>query len=107
MKTDTGGTPVKPGGEPPSAPAQFSLLGAFPNPFNPTTTIRFTLPQAAHVVLEVFDIHSRVAGVQHVEPLQSGAHEIQFDGSGLPSGVYLYRLTTGENTASGKMVLLK
>ncbi|MCX6639374.1 MAG: SBBP repeat-containing protein [bacterium] len=78
-----------------------------PNPFNPTTTIRFDLQQPAQVTLEVFDINGRVVGDQHVEPLQAGSHEIQFDGSGLPSGVYIYRLTAGVTSANGKMVLLK
>ncbi|MCX6641050.1 MAG: T9SS type A sorting domain-containing protein [bacterium] len=105
---------MKPWGEPTPSPAQFALLGAFPNPFNPSTTIRFTLPQAAQVALEVFDINGRVVGVQHVEPLQAGEQSIPFDGSDLPSGVYLYRLAaipSGSGaiptTMSGKIVLLK
>ncbi|MCX6639373.1 MAG: T9SS type A sorting domain-containing protein [bacterium] len=69
------------------------------------------MPQAAQVTLEVFDVNGRVVWVQHVEPLQewypAGSHEIQFDGSGLPSGVYIYRLTAGATSTSGKMVLLK
>ncbi|MCX6641594.1 MAG: T9SS type A sorting domain-containing protein [bacterium] len=87
-----------------AAPLQTDIV---PNPFNPTTTIRFDLPEAALVQLEVFDINGRSVGVQHVEPLQSGAHEITFDGSMLPSGIYVYRLSAGASTASGKMVLLK
>ncbi|MCX6639003.1 MAG: T9SS type A sorting domain-containing protein [bacterium] len=78
-----------------------------PNPFNPTTTIRFSLPQAAMVSLEVFDIGGRCVGVQHVEPLQPGTHEITFDGSALPSGVYLYRLQGGGEPVVGKMIILK
>ncbi|MCX6641748.1 MAG: SBBP repeat-containing protein [bacterium] len=96
-----------------------------PNPFNPTTTIRFDLPIAAQVTLEVFDINGRNVGAHGMRPsggggsagarsapLQEtwyyvGSHEIIFDGSGLPSGVYLYRLTAGELTANGKIVLLK
>ncbi|MCX6640679.1 MAG: choice-of-anchor J domain-containing protein [bacterium] len=88
-------------------PEAHVLMNISPNPFNPTTTIRFDLPQPAQVTLEVFDINGRVVGVQHVEPLQAGSHEIQFDGSGLPSGVYIYRLTAGVTSANGKMVLLK
>ncbi|MCX6638898.1 MAG: T9SS type A sorting domain-containing protein [bacterium] len=93
---------------PPVIPnSSFVIRNCSPNPFNPTTTIRFDLSQAAQVTLEVFDVNGRVVGVQHVEPLQAGSHEIQFDGSGLPSGVYIYRLTAGATSASGKMVLLK
>ncbi|MCX6641364.1 MAG: hypothetical protein NTW14_12945 [bacterium] len=126
IKTDAGGTPVKSWGEPPSPLSRFALMGAFPNPFNPTTTFRFTLPQAAQVTLDVFDINGRVVGAHGMRPssggggsagaslvpLQAGSHEITFDGSGLPSGVYLYRLTMSGSGASpamlcGKMVLLK
>ncbi|MCX6641593.1 MAG: right-handed parallel beta-helix repeat-containing protein [bacterium] len=90
-----------------SVASEFVLQPPYPNPFNPTTVIRFDLPEAAKVTLEVFDINGRAVGVQHVESLQSGTHEITFDGSGLPSGIYVYRLTAGASTASGKMVLLK
>ncbi|MCX6639153.1 MAG: S8 family peptidase [bacterium] len=96
----------------PLQPEQFELLGASPNPFNPTTNIRFNLPNVSSVTLTVYDINGRVVGVQHVEPLQSGAQELTFDGSHLSSGVYLYKLEasgsgTTPTTATGKMVLLK
>ena len=88
----------------------------FPNPFNPTTAIRFDLPQAARVRLEVFDVAGRAVGAGR-EPgtpgalvdgwREAGSHEVTFDGSGLPSGVYIYRLRAGQYTASGKMVLMK
>ncbi len=84
-----------------------------PNPFNPTTTLTFTLPAPARVRLEVFDINGRAVGAQHAAPLPTatwypaGTHRITFDGSDLPSGVYLYRITAGQEAASGKMMLLK
>ncbi len=98
--------------EHPDLPTKFAVTGVYPNPFNPATVIRFDLPQAAKVRLDVYDVNGRNVGAQHVAPLQdtrylSGSHEITFDGSGLPSGVYLYRLTAGDLTATGKMVLLK
>ncbi len=90
-------------------PSTFSLQGCYPNPFNPTTVIRFDLLQAAKVKLDVFDVGGRRVGVDlaSTRVYSPGAHEITFDGSGLPSGVYIYRLTAGEYTASGKMVLVK
>jgi hypothetical protein len=106
-------------------PSSFLLFSAFPNPFNPVTTIRFNLPQACRVTLEVFDVRGRKVGTHGMRsrasggdqgalraPLQgvwmeAGSHEATFDGSNLPSGVYLYRLTIGAHVASGKMVLLK
>ncbi len=92
-----------------SSPSVFTLEGTFPNPFNPTTVIRFDLPVASKVRLDVFDVSGRRVGVDlaSTRVYSPGAHEITFDGSGLPSGVYIYRLTAGEYTASGKMVLMK
>ncbi len=86
-----------------------TLLGAHPNPFNPATTISFTLPEPGQVNLEVFDIHGRCVGVGLAPTRQypAGTHHITFDGSGLASGIYIYRLTTGDFTASGKMILMK
>ncbi len=88
-------------------PGQFILSSAFPNPFNPVTTIRFELPQAARVTLDVYDVNGRcvatlVEGYRH-----GGSYEAAFDASDLASGVYVYHLTAGEYTATGKMVLMK
>ncbi|MCX6640627.1 MAG: M6 family metalloprotease domain-containing protein [bacterium] len=92
----------------PLQPAQFALQGAFPNPFNPTTAIRFDLPDVSPVTLTVYDINGRIVRAMHASPLQSGSQEITFDGSNLASGIYLYRLEAGSYTAAGgKMVLLK
>jgi hypothetical protein len=89
----------------------FVLHGASPNPFNSTTVIRFSLPQAARVKLEVFDTAGRnVSSVSTYGSdldLQPGMHEISIDGSRLTSGVYLYRLTTGGSIATNKLVLVK
>jgi hypothetical protein len=83
------------------------LVTASPNPFNPTTTISFSLPEATRVTLKVYDTNGRQVA-QLVNGLQpAGQHHVTFDGSSLPSGLYLYRLTAGQNTAAGKMVLLK
>ncbi|MBU0518771.1 S8 family peptidase, partial [bacterium] len=89
-------------------PETFSV-SVYPNPFNPTTTITFDLPVASQVTLNVFDIHGRRVGVG-LAPTRNytpGTHALTFDGSGLSSGIYFYRLEAGEFPASGKMVLLK
>ncbi len=83
-----------------------------PNPFNPTTTFRFELPQASMLRLEVFDVNGREIGsapgrLLREEWYPAGTHEITFDGSNLPSGVYVYRLQAGGFVSSGKMVLMK
>ncbi len=92
-----------------SSPKEFSLAQNYPNPFNPITVIRFDLLEAARVTLDVFDINGRRVGVELDQNRRyaPGAHEITFDASGLASGIYIYRLTAGEFTASGKMVLMK
>jgi flagellar hook assembly protein FlgD len=86
-------------------------LNATPNPFNPTTTIRYQIPEAGNVSLKVYDTEGRLvstlAGFGESDLQAAGVHEVTFDGSKLASGVYLYRLTAGENSATGKMLLLK
>lgn len=88
-------------------PTEFALCGVFPNPFNPTTTISFALPEAAQVSLTVYD----VSGRQVVELVngwrEAGTHDAVFDGSGLASGIYVYTLSAGDFRANGKMVLMK
>ncbi|TKJ42105.1 hypothetical protein CEE37_00050 [candidate division LCP-89 bacterium B3_LCP] len=98
----------------PFLPSSFSLNSVYPNPFNPATTITFTLPVASLVKLDVFDISGRavLVGTRYASSLingwrDAGVHEVTFDGSTLPSGIYIYHLTAGEFTASGKMVLMK
>jgi len=90
-----------------AAPQSFGLLENHPNPFNPATTINFQLPASGAMTLDVFS-----AAGQKVAQLvngwrEAGSHEVTFDASGLPSGIYLYRLQTGNLQAIGKMMLLK
>ncbi len=85
----------------------FSISGCYPNPFNPTTVISFQLPVASLVKLDVFDVNGRNVGARLPRPYMTGQHQITFDGSGLSSGIYIYRLTAGNYTASGKILLLK
>jgi hypothetical protein len=73
-------------------PLQSQLLQNFPNPFNPSTTIRYGLPYRSQVTVIVFDpLGRQVALLENVEQ-EAGYHEVKFDGSGLSSGVYFYRL---------------
>ncbi|MFH1862705.1 MAG: T9SS type A sorting domain-containing protein [bacterium] len=92
-------------------PLSFSLYPGFPNPFNPSTILRFDLPQAAQVKLEVFDVNGRMVGAIHELPLRqwypAGTHEILFDGSDLPSGIYFAKLAAGDFSQVQKLVLLK
>jgi hypothetical protein len=96
-------------------PADFQLYQNFPNPFNPTTKIRFDilsgLPLGAYgndkVVLKIFDISGREIATLVNDQLQPGTYEVTFDGSKLSSGIYFYQLRTGNFTATKKLVLLK
>jgi hypothetical protein len=88
-------------------PAAFNLLGAAPNPFNPTTTIRYNLQTASRISLKVFDISGRLVTTLVEGNKEAGTHQVTFDGSRLASGVYLYKLEAGGQTATGRMELIK
>ncbi len=90
-----------------SQPEEFILFPPNPNPFNPTTTFRMELPVASRVNLAIYDIRGSLIAYIVDSWKPAGYHQITFDGSELPSGVYIYRLTAGDYQASGKMVLLK
>ncbi|MDX9710892.1 MAG: right-handed parallel beta-helix repeat-containing protein [Ignavibacteriaceae bacterium] len=88
-------------------PDEYSLEQNYPNPFNPTTTIRYDLPKDGLVQLEVFDIIGRKITTLVNTHQSAGRYEVNFDASKLASGVYIYKLQSGEYTSSKKMMLLK
>lgn len=90
-----------------SLPSEFYLGNNYPNPFNPTTTIRFSLPEVSFVTLKVYDVLGREITELINEVKPSGEYEVEFDGTGLSSGTYIYRLTAGKYSAVGKMALMK
>ncbi len=88
-------------------PGKFGLSQNFPNPFNPSTTIRYTLAHRSHVHLAVLNLlGARVAELVDGE-VGAGCHEVIFSGTKLASGVYLYRLTAGDFVQSRRMIVLK
>jgi hypothetical protein len=87
-------------------PSSFSL-SVFPNPFNPVTTISFTVPKAGRVELTVYDVTGRRVQVLVDERQNAGQRFALFDGSDLPSGIYFVRLNAGDISQTRKMVLLK
>ncbi|MBU1881993.1 T9SS type A sorting domain-containing protein, partial [bacterium] len=89
-----------------AVPSQLSI-NAHPNPFNPTTAISIQLSAGSEVNLSVYDISGRKVATLIDGFRNAGSHEVTFDGSQLASGIYLYRLTAGEFSAVGKMVLMK
>ncbi|MCF8413333.1 MAG: T9SS type A sorting domain-containing protein [Melioribacteraceae bacterium] len=85
----------------------YLLSNNYPNPFNPTTTIRFHLPEISKTKLELFDILGRRLEVFVDDELSAGWHTIKFNGSNYSSGVYFYKLTSGSFSDVKKMLLLK
>lgn len=82
-------------------------ISNYPNPFNPSTVIRFTLPQDGFVTLRVFDLLSREVATLVNEHRTAGTHQVLFDASVLPSGMYFYRLEAAGVSAVQKMVLAR
>ncbi|MEK7671920.1 MAG: T9SS type A sorting domain-containing protein, partial [Bacteroidota bacterium] len=90
-------------------PDAFTLAGNYPNPFNPSTTIRFVMPQRSEVTLEVFNVLGQLVAIKTLGERQAGEHNIAFDASNLATGLYNYRLTMAATkaTVAGKMMLVK
>jgi CubicO group peptidase (beta-lactamase class C family) len=90
-----------------TAPLSFSLEQNYPNPFNPITTIKFNLPEKEFVSLKVYDVLGNEVAVLLNEEKPAGLHSIEFEASGLASGIYFYKLLAGSNITTRKMILLK
>jgi glycosidase len=87
--------------------ASFQLHGNYPNPFNPSTTIRFSLANASDVTLEILDLSGRVLQTPLKNRLSAGTHGVSVSMPLMASGVYLYRLRSGNAVRLGKMTLVK
>jgi hypothetical protein len=93
-------------------PSTYALAQSYPNPFNPTATIEFTLPQPGHVDLTVYNLLGQKVRTLVDEELVAGTHQVVWDGRNdskheVAGGVYFYRITAGDFHKSRKMVLLK
>ncbi len=88
-------------------PDRLVLGQNYPNPFNPSTEIRFDLPKPGAVTLTVYDALGRLVETLATGHHEAGTYEVVWDGSGLPSGLYLYRLTAGPFSQTKAMALLK
>jgi hypothetical protein len=85
----------------------FELYQNYPNPFNPSTTIRYGLPNRSHVTLTVFNtLGQQVVQLVNRE-MEAGFHEVRFDGVGLSSGPYFYRIQAGKYVETKKLILTK
>lgn len=88
-------------------PKKIELMQSYPNPFNPSTTIRYNLSKAGFVKLTVYDILGREVKVLVNEDQNPGQHNITFNADNLASGIYIYTLRTGDFYQSKKMILMK
>ncbi len=101
------------GSEPPQKDANASevstqlVAGNYPNPFNPVTTISYTVPHDEKVVLKVYDVLGREVRQLVDEYKTAGRYSVTFDGSDLASGVYFYRIEAGKLHMVGKLLLVK
>jgi hypothetical protein len=103
---------VRQTGEAGNAPDRFALQANYPNPFNPSTTIQFALPEASSVQIFIYDVLGREVRRLLDAPFARGTYAVTWDGadeSGArsPSGVYVYRLTAGSFSASRKMLVVR
>ena len=88
-------------------PISYRLEQNYPNPFNPSSTIRYALPEATVVRVEVFSLLGQSVGVLVDGVQQAGSHTVNFDASGLTTGVYFYRLVTPKYSETRQMMLIK
>lgn len=88
-------------------PNSFALTSVYPNPFNPSTQISFSVPVSSPVRLEVFDLNGRVVATPFNQTVSAGNYTVSFQASGLASGMYFVRMTAQDKVFSKQMVLLK
>ncbi len=88
-------------------PTELSLTQNYPNPFNPSTNIDYALPEPSHVTLEVYNVLGERVAVLVDQVQRAGRHTARFEAASLPTGLYLYRLTTGTGMLVKKMMFVK
>ncbi len=88
-------------------PVEYLLSQNYPNPFNPTTVIEYQLPEVTEVSIEIYNIVGQRVKELLLGQKEAGYHKVEFNGAGLPSGIYLYKITAGNFSESKKMILLK
>ncbi|MCC5927169.1 MAG: fibronectin type III domain-containing protein [Bacteroidetes bacterium] len=88
-------------------PVGFVLEQNYPNPFNSNTVIRFGLPEASRVEIDIFSLDGRLVAQLADREMQAGWHQLDFNGAQLSSGTYMYRLRAGDFTATRKLMLIK
>ena len=90
-----------------SGPHRFEISTLYPNPFNPSTEVSFSLPMDNHVRLSAYDVRGKEVDVIFEGAQSVGQHSYTWNASNLPSGVYYIRLQSGELVTSQKALLIK
>lgn len=90
-----------------ASPTQFSLTGAYPNPFNGRVTISYGLPETTRLKLAIYDMTGRVAATLFDGVAPTGVHRVAWDAGSLPTGLYIARIESGERTDAIKLMLMK
>ena len=86
---------------------EFKLDNNYPNPFNPSTIIQYSLPSNEYVSLKVYDIIGREVTTLVNQQQSAGSYDVEFNASNLTSGIYFYKITAGNFNAVKKMLLVK
>lgn len=106
--SDGFGTGIATGVQPPvSVPKEFALEQNYPNPFNPSTVIRYQVPINSKTSLKVFNLLGQEVATLVDDVKSPGRYEVLFDGAGLSSGVYFYRLVAGSFSSTKKLILIR
>jgi hypothetical protein len=90
-----------------SIPENYLLLTNYPNPFNPSTVIRYKVPSKSHVILAIYNLAGQQISTLVDEQKYAGSYDINYKAMHLSSGIYVCRLIVGSNTISSKMILIK
>jgi hypothetical protein len=88
-------------------PLSYTLMQNYPNPFNPSTVIRYGLPERNYVKLEIYNVLGQRVAILIDNEFEAGYHEITFDATHLPSGVYIYGLQAGDYVESRRMLYIR
>ena len=93
-------------------PSKFHVYQNYPNPFNPTTTIKYSIPEANDIIINIYDINGTLINTLLNKKQSAGTYEVTWNGKNnshisVSSGIYLYRITSGNYSKSFKMILLK
>ena len=88
-------------------PTAYGLDQNYPNPFNPSTEIRYQLPSDGHVKLEIYDVIGNLVTTLIDQEMNAGYHSVNWNASGLSSGIYFYRISSSDFLATKKLILMK